>query len=197
MNISREHASQTNADIKAKAHPAANPIDVKQIALTGMLFALAVVLSFVESMIPIPGPVPGIKLGLSNIVIMFSLFFLKKRSAFIIAILKSLFVFITRGFVAAVLSLCGGLFSLGIMLLLLLLFKNKISHLLISVSGALFHNIGQISAASVILGTPLWFYLPILIFTGILAGFATSVLLKVSIPVFLKLRFNRKNSMED
>jgi heptaprenyl diphosphate synthase len=164
-----------------------NTDKIKHIALTAMLFALALVLSLVESVIPIPAPVPGIRLGLSNIVVMFTLFFLKWRSAFAVAALKSLFVFITRGAVAGTLSLSGGILSLLAMVFLLLTSKNRLSWLLISISGAVFHNIGQISAASIILGTPLWFYLPFLLLFGIIAGSVTSVLLKVSIPVFKKL----------
>lgn len=160
---------------------------IKRIALTGLLFALAVVLSLVESLLPIPAPVPGIRLGLSNIVVLFSLFFLRRRDALIIAVLKAFFVLMTRGTVAGLLSLCGGLCSLGIMLLLILVFREKLSYLLISVFGALFHNLGQITAASLILGTALWFYLPVLILSGLIAGIATSFLLRVSLPAFRKL----------
>lgn len=164
-----------------------NTVKIKKVALTAILFALAIVLSMIESIIPIPAPVPGIRLGLSNIVVMFALFFLKWRIAFSIAVLKSMFVFITRGAVAGTLSLSGGVLSILIMTVLLLTMKNRLSWLLISIAGAVFHNIGQITAASFILGTPLWFYLPFLLLFGIIAGSATSVLLKVSIPVFKKL----------
>jgi heptaprenyl diphosphate synthase len=161
--------------------------DTKRIALLGLLFALAMVLSLVESMIPIPGP-PGIRLGLSNIVVMFALLNLKKRDALSIAVLKALFVMLTRGTVAGALSLSGGLLALGVMTLLLVLSKEKATYLLISVSGAVFHNIGQITAASVIMRTFFWPYLPVLVFSGIVTGIATSILLKLTSPVFLRLR---------
>lgn len=164
-----------------------NTVKINRIALTAILFALALVLSMVESLIPIPAPVPGIRLGLSNIVVMFALFFLKWRNAFAIAALKSIFVFITRGAVAGALSLSGSVLSLIAMVVLLLISKNRLSWLLISISGAVFHNLGQITTASFILVTPLWFYLPFLLLFGIIAGSATSVLLRVSIPVFKKL----------
>lgn len=164
---------------------------IRQVALTAMLFALAIALTIAESFIPVPAPIPGIRLGLSNIVVMFSLFFLRFRYAFAIAVLKSLFVFITRGAVAGALSLAGGLFSICVMVLLILVFKNKISWLLISISGAVFHNIGQLTVASVILGTPLWFYAPFLLLFGIIAGSATSILLRVSMPVFKKMNIGQ------
>ncbi|NLO48719.1 MAG: Gx transporter family protein [Clostridiales bacterium] len=160
---------------------------IKRTALTGLLFALAVILSLVESLVPVPAPV-GVRLGLSNIVVMYSLFFLRGRDALIIAILKSFFVMMTRGTVAGLLSLSGGLFSLGIMMLLLFVFRERVSFLIIGVSGALFHNFGQILAASVVLGSVLWYYLPILIFSGLIAGIVTSFLLKVSIPALKKLQ---------
>jgi heptaprenyl diphosphate synthase len=161
--------------------------DAKRVALLGLLFALAIVLSLVESMLPVPG-LPGVRLGLSNIVVMFALLNLRKWDALFIVILKALFVMLTRGPVAGLLSLSGGLLALAIMLLLLLLRKEKATYLLISISGAVFHNIGQIATASIIMRTALWPYLPVLLVSGIVTGFATSVLLKLTSPVFLRLR---------
>lgn len=163
----------------------------RRIALLGMLFALAIVLSILENFLPVPTAIPGIRLGLSNIVVMFALFNLQKRDALAIAVLKSVFVLITRGTIAGILSLCGGLLSLGIMILLLFLFADKITYLVISIVGAVFHNIGQIAAASIILQTLLWVYLPVLLISGIITGFATSILLKLISPVFLRLRLNK------
>lgn len=170
-----------------------NNISVKtrRIALLGMLFALAIVLSILENLLPVPTAIPGIRLGMSNIVVMFALFNIQKRDALAIVVLKSVFVLITRGTIAGVLSLCGGLFSLGIMILLLFLFADKITYLVISIAGAVFHNIGQIAAASIILQTLLWVYLPVLLISGIITGFATSILLKLISPVFLRLRLNK------
>ena len=162
--------------------------DARRIALLGLLFALAIVLSVLESLLPNPMPVPGIRLGLSNIVVMFALLNLRKRDALLIVLLKAAFVLMTRGTVAGLLSLSGGLLALGIMTLILLLSREKATYLLISISGAVFHNIGQITAASFVLQTFLWPYLPVLIFSGIVTGFATSILLKLTSPVFLKLR---------
>jgi heptaprenyl diphosphate synthase len=162
--------------------------DAKRVAFTGLLFGMAIVLSILEGLLPIPAPVPGIRLGLSNIVVMFALFQLRKRDAFAIAFLKAVFVAATRGPIAGVMSLTGGLLALVIMTLLILILKDRSTFLLVSIAGAVFHNIGQIMAASVILQTFLWPYLPVLILSGIVTGFATSILLKMTSPVFLKLR---------
>ena len=160
----------------------------KQMVLTAMLFATAIVLSIIESMIPMPIPFPGVKFGLSNIVVMYAVFFLHKRDALSIVILKGVFSAMTRGVVAGLVSLSGGLFSIAIMILLMLLLKEKGSYFLYSMCGAVFHNIGQFVAIAIIYtNMALPFYLPILLIAGILAGTITSVLLKIVLPVLQKL----------
>ena len=95
---------------------------VKRLALMGLLFALAMALSFLESLLPaLPMLPPGIRLGLSNIVTMYALFVLGPVSGYTIAVLKSLFVLLTRGAVAAAMSASGGIASVTVMLLLSLL----------------------------------------------------------------------------
>ena len=101
-------------------------IKIKRTVLTGLLFAIALILSYVENALPpLIVTVPGIKIGLSNIVVMYALFFLGKKEAYIIAFLKSAFVLIIRSPVSAFLSLCGGVLSITVMLMLMLIFKRK------------------------------------------------------------------------
>ncbi len=160
----------------------------KNLVLTAMLFATAVVLSIVESMIPMPIPIPGVKFGLSNIVVMYAVFFLNKRDALMIAILKGVFAALTRGAVAGLLSLTGGVFSIVVMVVLMYILKEKGSYFLYSMAGALFHNIGQFVAISIIYTDMAWlYYLPILLVTGIIAGMITSVLLRVLLPALQKI----------
>lgn len=160
----------------------------KRVVLTGLLFALMLVLSALENAIPLPMPVPGIKLGLANVVVMYSLFFMKKSTAFQLTALKAIFVFFTRGAVASLLSLCGGLLSVLVMLLLLAFLKEKISYLMISVVGAVCHNAGQLLAVSAVYTNIfIWAYFPALLVAGILAGVATSTLLKITLPALKRL----------
>lgn len=161
----------------------------KRMVLTALLFAISIVLSIVEGTFPpIFTAVPGVKLGLSNIVVMYALFFLNKRQAFIIAVLKAVFVYVTRGAVAGILSLCGGTLSLVAMILLMVLFRDKISYLVLSIFGAVFHNIGQLAAVSALYTSLfLWAYLPVLLIFGVIAGIATSTLLRFILPVFKRL----------
>jgi heptaprenyl diphosphate synthase len=159
------------------------------VVLTAMIFAAALVMSIVENMLPpLPIAVPGIKFGLSNIAVMYALFFLGARPAYMIAVLKAMFVFATRGLLASALSLAGGIMSLSVMLLLLIVFRERISYMSISIFGALFHNIGQFAVISLIYtGMNIWPYFPILMISGIIAGIVTSNLLRFILPAFQRL----------
>lgn len=161
----------------------------KQLVLTALLFAVALVLSIVEnSFPPISAGMPGIKLGLSNIAVMFALFFLNKRNAFVIAVLKAVFVLATRGPVAALLSLGGGLLSITVMSLLIFIFRDRISYLILSIFGSISHNAGQFVIISLIYTNMyLWVYLPVLLVAGVGAGIATSTLLRLILPAFKRL----------
>ena len=153
------------------------------------IFALALVLTIVENALPsLPVPVPGVKFGLSNIAVMYALVFLSKGQAYSIAVLKAMFVLVTRGLIAGMLSLSGGILSLTVMLVLMTVFGEKVSYTILSISGAIAHNIGQFVVISVIYtGMYMWAYLPVLIISGVVAGIITATLLRVIIPVLRRL----------
>ncbi len=161
----------------------------KLLVLTALLFAIALILSIVENSLPsLGGGIAGVKLGLSNIAVMYALFFIDKREAFIIAVLKSAFVFITRGPVSALLSFSGGVLSIVVMVILIYIYKDRVSYLLLSIFGAVAHNLGQFAVVSLIYtGIYLWFYIPILLIAGVIAGMATSVLLRFILPALKRL----------
>lgn len=162
---------------------------VKRLALMGLLFALAMALSFLESLLPaLPMLPPGIRLGLSNIVTMYALFVLGPVSGYTIAILKALFVLLTRGAVAAAMSVAGGVFSVTIMLLLSLLPGIKEQYLLLSVFGGAAHNIGQLVMARFIINNQyVWYYFPVLLAAGLLMGAITGMALRVVLPYLNRL----------
>ncbi len=167
--------------------------NTKRIAFTGLIFALAIVLSMIESSLPQIVPVPGVKMGLSNIAVMYALFFVGGKEAFAVAVLKSAFVLVTRGVTAGFLSLLGGLLSLLIMLVLLKIFKEKISYLMLSVSGSVFHNVGQYVGISLIYTSiGLWGYIPVLLLSGLLAGGLTATFLRMVMPALNKIRIIKK-----
>lgn len=162
----------------------------KRLTLLGLLLSLALILSFVESALPpLPLILPGVKFGLSNIMVMYTLFFLGRGEATAIVLLKAVFVLTTRGVVAGILSLCGGILSLAVMALLMLLFREKASYLLLSIAGACFHNIGQLFAARLIYSNLyLWAELPLLLVFGVVAGIATAGLLRLLLPAIKSIR---------
>ena len=161
----------------------------KFISYMGVMLALALVLNLLENMIPpIAALPPGVKLGLSNIVTMYCLFFVGRFPAFTIAVMKSFFVLLTKGFTAGVLSLTGGLCALGIMILIIYFTKNKASYTVLSIFGGISNNIGQIAMASLILQTELVvYYLPVLLLGGLVAGLLTGTLLRIVMPALKKL----------
>lgn len=163
--------------------------NTRTVAFMGMLFALALTLSFFESaiagMMALP---PGVKPGLSNIVILFAMLLLKPRHAIVLAVLKSLFVFLTRGAVAGLLSFSGGMCSILIMLLLAKAPFLSLSVQSLSAAGAIAHNIGQICAAAFIIKTKsLFYYLPVLLISGIITGILTGTVYKAAQPYFKKI----------
>ncbi len=156
----------------------------KKIALMGIMLSLVLTLSFLERLIPpLPMMPPGVNLGLSNIIIMYCAFFVGGKWAFGIAAIKSFFVALTRGFTASFLSLSGGLLSVLVITLLILLNRRKISYVAVSICGAVAHNFGQLLAASVILSTSVFFYVPLLIVSGVVMGSVTGITLSVLLPI--------------
>lgn len=164
-------------------------LSVRTITTTALLFALSVVLMILENLIPpIPTLPPGVKLGLSNVVIMYSLFYFGKPRTFLLLALKIGFVFITRGVTACFLSAAGGIFSVLIMAVLLALQKIRISYIIISVCAAVAHNTAQLAAASFLLSsTAVFYYAPLLVLSGVFMGILTGTLLRVMMPAMKRL----------
>lgn len=160
----------------------------------GLMLALALALQFLESMIPIPLPL-GVKPGISSIVVMVVLVKFGFASAMTTAVLKSCFVFITRGAAAFCMSVSGGVLSVAVMGAFLAVSrksKNGTGILLMSVLGGIFHNIGQLAAASVFTGSILTLsYLPVLVISGIVSGIFTGTVFKLIRGKMLEVRDKR------
>ncbi len=170
----------------------------KRLTLCALLTALALVLSIVEKWIPLGllVPVPGIKLGLANVVTMFALTTLRKREAAAILLcrvtLASLFAGSVTGFLF---GLLGGTFALVTMALLLRREGRWFSLLGISVAGAAAHNIGQICAAMLWLGTAdVLGYLPLLLVSSIPMGLLTGTVCRSVLCHLNKIQFLQQNA---
>ena len=164
------------------------PSKTKYLAFTALLLGMSVVLSIIENSLPPPAfAAPGVRLGLSNIPVMYALFFLDKGRAFTVAVLKSGFVLLTRGVTAGTFSICGGILSLTTMVVLMRL-SNKASYTAISICGAVSHNVGQLAAVSVIYASfNMIIYLPPLVAAGVVAGVITATVLRCVMPAFERI----------
>ena len=135
-----------------------------------MCIALAMILSYVESQIPSPG-IPGVKLGLANLAVIFALYKLGWKEAAGISLLRVLLVSLLFGHAASLLySASGAVLSLAGMILLRRL--DRLSCVAVSVLGGVLHNLGQILMAWALMGPNVVYYLPVLIFSGTVAGVA-------------------------
>lgn len=152
-----------------------NRISTKKIALCGVLTALAMIFSYIESVIPVPIPVPGIKLGVANIAVITILYVLGVKEAIMINLLRIVLTSLLFGNVNSFLfSISGAALSLTIMIIMKKL--NFFSCIGVSVCGGVMHNIGQIIAAVFIMGSEaIVFYLPVLIVSGVFTGVVIGV----------------------
>ncbi len=143
-----------------------------KLTLIGVSVAAAMVLSYVETLIPVPFAVPGIKLGLANIVALFLLYKLDWKAAGLVSLIRVLLTGLLFGNAASLAySAAGAVLSLIVMALLKK--TGAFSAVGVSVSGAVMHNVGQILMAVVLLGTDriLW-WLPPLAVSGVITGLA-------------------------
>ena len=147
----------------------------RKIAYYGIFAALAILMGYVEMLVPIPMAVPGIKLGLSNVIVLLALYVMGAKGAFGISIVR---VFVSallfRGMLGLWYSTAGAILSFAVMAVAKK--TDKFSIVGVSVLGGVFHNIGQIGAAWVILGRAVVIYLaPVLIVSGVITGFGIGI----------------------
>ena len=160
---------------------------VQKMALLGVLTAAAIVIAILESFIPSIG-IPGVKMGLANIVILIILYELGIWEAGVVNLLRVLVVSLVRGTFLSMgflMSLTGAALSFGIMVLFYLLIK-KFSIVGVSVIGSVFHVTGQIIIAMIFLGSAyIFLYLPIIaisaIITGVFVGIIAQLIIKTGI----------------
>lgn len=156
-------------------------------ALFGMMVALAFTLSYLESLLPLSIGIPGVKLGLANLIVLTALYLMKPYEAFIIAIIRILLAGLTFGNTySLVYSLCGGLLSFAVMLAVQ---KTKLSVIGVSILGGVTHNIGQITAAAVLMGTHrIVYYLPVLLVAGLITGLLIGIAAKLILQRVQKIK---------
>ncbi len=144
--------------------------NTKKLTIYGLLIALALVLSYVESLVPAFFAIPGMKLGLTNIVVVVALYKLDYKSAVAINIVRIILVAALFGNAATLAySIGGGVLSLLVMIAIKR--TGKFSIMTVSACGGIAHNLGQILVAMALLYTAeIGYYMIVLWFTGIITG---------------------------
>lgn len=153
-----------------------------KITLMALSIAVAMVLSFVESQIPAFVAVPGVKVGLANIAVMFTLYKLGWKEAAVISLVRVFMVSLLFGSAASLFYSAAGA-ALSLLGMILLKKSGLFSTVAVSIAGGVLHNVGQIAMACLLLDTNvIGYYLPFLILSGIVAGIvvglAAAVLIK-------------------
>lgn len=141
----------------------------KKVSLLALFTAFAVVLGYVESFIPSIG-IPGVKLGLANLAVLLSLYFLGTYQGIVISLIRILIIGMFFGNLFSILfSIAGAVISYSVMVILKK--TGKVSMITVGIFGGVFHNIGQTIVAIFVVDTyQVVYYLPVLIITGLITG---------------------------
>lgn len=147
----------------------------KKVAFYGVFAALAILMGYVESLFPPPVPVQGVKLGLANVIVLIVLYFMGAKAALGINVIRVVIsALLFSGFSGFLYSIAGA----GVSFIIMVLAKKIKSSGIIGVSvlGGVAHNIAQIGVAAAVLNTPgLFYYLPVLIISGVVMGVITGI----------------------
>ena len=160
----------------------------KKVAMLGLSIALAMIMSYIEVLVPLSFAVPGIKMGLANIVIIFVLYKIGTKEAILVSLIRVFLVSLLFSNVMAMwYSLAGAVLSLGIMWILKK--TDKFSVVGVSIAGGIMHNVGQIIMAVIVLGTEqIALYLPVLVITGTVTGVVIGIVSGLVINRFKTIR---------
>ena len=147
----------------------------KKLVTLAVTISVAMILSFVESRIPAFVAIPGVKVGLANIAVIFALYKMGWREAIAVSVIRVLLVALLFGSVVSLAySIAGAVISLSLMILLKKL--GIFTEVAVSVVGGITHNIGQILIAFLLLETKVvFYYLPFLMVSGVIAGIAVGI----------------------
>jgi len=142
----------------------------KWVAAYGMLISLAFIFSYLEAILPIPIPIPGVKLGLANLVTIVGLYTVGVKGTVAVSLIRIVLVGCTFGnLFSMVYGLAGG--ALSLILMILFQRTNWFSQIGVSIIGGIGHNIGQLTVAALVTETAgVFYYLPFLMTAGIVAG---------------------------
>lgn len=164
-------------------------MNTRKTAFIGIAISLAMILSFVESQIPAFVAIPGVKVGLPNLVIVFLLYKIGWKDATLVNILRVVLVALLFGNIQTLsFSLAGA--ALSLLGMILLKKTEKFSPIAVSIVGGVLHNVGQILTASIWTATPeIAYYLPVLLLSGTIAGIVIGIVGGMLVNRLDKIKF--------
>lgn len=147
-----------------------------RVAYFGVFTALALIFSYVETLLPISFGIPGVKLGLANLIIVIALYKLTLKETYLLSVVRVLLAgFLFGNYFSIIYSLAGALLSLAVMAVLKK--AGGFSIIGISIAGGVFHNIGQLFVAMLVVETfQVAYYVPVLLVAGLLTGCVIGIL---------------------
>ena len=159
-----------------------------RVAHFGVYTALALIFSYIETLIPINFGIPGVKLGLANLIIVVALYKMSIKEAYVLSIVRVVLAgFIFANLFSILYSLAGGLLSLTVMALLKK--SNRFSTIGISMAGGVFHNVGQLIMAILVLESlNIAYYFPVLMVSGIVTGLLIGIIANEMLKRLRKLQ---------
>ncbi len=149
--------------------PSSSPV-ARRVAISALFASLALIFSYIEAILPAAPGIPGIKLGIANLVVIIAMYRLNSRYALTVNLIRIFLAgFMFSGLYGAIYSLCGCILSFAVMCLLKK--SDAFSVVGVSMGGGVAHNIGQLSIAAILVSSPqIFYYLPILIISGTVSG---------------------------
>ncbi len=160
-----------------------------RVAYFGVFSALALIFSYVESLIPISLGIPGVKLGLANLIIVIGLYKMSLKEVYLLSLVRVLLSgFIFGNYFSILYSLAGAFLSVTVMALLK---KNGgFSVMGVSIAGGVFHNIGQLFVAMIVVETfGVVYYVPVLLIAGLITGMLIGITANEMLKRLVNLRF--------
>lgn len=158
-------------------------------AYFGMFTALALIFSYIETLIPIAIGIPGVKLGLANLVIVIALYKIPLKEVYLLSVVRVLLAGLLFGnYFSIIYSLAGGILSLTVMAF----FKRwqDFSVMGISIAGGVFHNIGQLIIAMIVVETfSISYYIPVLLVAGVVTGLVIGIISDHMLKRLVNIRF--------
>ena len=150
----------------------------KKVAYYGIFAALAVLMGYVEFVFPSPVPIQGVKLGLANVIVVIAMYFMGEKSALAISVVRVIMSsLLFGGFSGFLYSIAGALVSFGAMCIVKEI--KAVSIIGVSIVGGIFHNIAQITVAALVLNTKgVFYYLPVLLISGVITGIVIGLISK-------------------